>query len=269
MGGQKDIPVVMVFAGHDPTGGAGLTADIEAAISMGCHVAPVATAVTSQNTQEVISYTTLDAALLVEQARPVLTDMPVKAFKIGMIGSTENVEVLHTLLRDYPDVPVVLDPVLQAGDGTPLANLDVQEAMVTLLFPLTTILTPNALEARQLSPNADTLDACAQQLLELGCEYVLITGTHEKTPNVINMLYTNRRHLESFSWERLSGSYHGSGCTLSSAIAGLLAQGMAPHTAVREGQEYTWECLKNAYRIGAGQFLPNRLFWARGNEVER
>lgn len=268
MDGQRDIPVVMVFAGNDPTAGAGIAADIEAGISMGCHVAPVVTAITSQDTRRVAGYSAVDPAVLVEQARPVMKDMPVRAFKVGMVGSTENVEVLHTLLREYPDIPVVVDPVLQAGDGSPLADADVQDAMISMLFPLTTILTPNTLEARRLAPNADTLEACAQQLLEQGSEYVLVTGSHEDTPNIINALYGNRRHLESFSWERLPGSYHGSGCTLSSAIAGLLAQGMEPRTAVREAQEYTWESLKNGYRLGSGQTLPNRLFWARGNEAQ-
>lgn len=258
----------MVFAGHDPTGGAGIAADIEAAISMGCHVTPVLTAVTSQTTRGVISYSKVDPALVIEQARPVLEDMSVKAFKIGMIGSIENVEVLHTLLTEHPHIPVVLDPVLHAGDGTRLATPEMQEAMISLLFPLTTLLTPNTLEARALASHADSLDACAQQILEQGCEFVLITGTHEKTPNVTNSLYGNRRLLESFSWERLPGSYHGSGCTLSSAIAGLLAHGTEPFAAVREGQEYTWESLKSGYRIGGGQLLPNRLFWARTNEPQ-
>lgn len=267
MVGQKDIPVVMAFAGHDPTGGAGLAADIEAAISMGCHVAPVVTAVTSQNTHGVIGYTCLDAALLVEQARPVLEDMAVKAFKIGMIGSTQMAEALHTLLRDYPDVPVVLDPVLHAGDGTPLADEELRAAMINLLFPLTTVLTPNSREARLLASRADTLEACAQEIMEQGCEFVLITGAHEQTPQVINTLHCNRRQLESFAWARLPGSYHGSGCTLSSAIAGLLAQGMEPYSAIREAQEYTWESLKFGYRVGSGQLLPNRLFWARTTET--
>ncbi len=264
--GQKHIPVVMTFAGHDPTGGAGIAADIEAAISMGCHVAPVVTAVTSQNTHGVVGYTRLDAALLVEQARPVLEDMSVKAFKIGMIGGIQMAEALHTLLRDYPDIPVVLDPVLNAGDGTVLADDELREAMITLLFPHTTVLTPNSLEARMLASRADTLEACAQEIMEQGCEFVLITGTHEQTPQVINTLHSNRRQLESFVWARLPGSYHGSGCTLSSAIAGLLAQGMEPYTAIREAQEYTWESLKHGYRAGGGQLLPNRLFWAHTNE---
>jgi hydroxymethylpyrimidine/phosphomethylpyrimidine kinase len=268
MDGQKDIPVVMAFAGHDPTGGAGITADIEAAISMGCHVAPVVTAVTSQSTHGVIGYTRLEATLLVEQARPVLEDMSVKAFKIGMLGSTHVAEALHTLLRDYPDVPVVLDPVLNAGNGTPLADEAIRAAMIDLLFPLTTVLTPNSREARLLASRADTLEACAQEIMEQGCEFVLITDAHEQTPQVINTLHSNRRQLESFAWARLPGSYHGSGCTLSSAIAGLLAQGMEPYSAIREAQEYTWECLKYGYRVGSGQLLPNRLFWARTNESQ-
>ena len=121
-------------------------------------------------------------------------------------------------------------------------------------------------EARALAPSADTLDACAQQLLEYGSEYVLITGTHENTPNVVNTLYGNRRLLETFPWERLPGSYHGSGCTLASAIAGMLAHGLEPFTAIREAQQYTWEALKYGYCPGHGQHLPNRLFWAREEE---
>ena len=129
------------------------------------------------------------------------------------------------------------------------------------------MLTPNSLEARALAHGADSLDACAMALLECGCEFVLITGTHENTPKVINSLYSNNRLLETFTWERLAGSFHGSGCTLAASIAGLLAQGLEPFSAIHEAQEYTWETLNNSYRVGMGQALPNRLFWARGDET--
>lgn len=138
--------------------------------------------------------------------------------------------------------------------------------MISLLFPLTTVLTPNSLEARMLAPGADNLEACAQQLMDQGSEFVLVTGTHEDTPEVVNNLYGNRRRLESFTWERLPYNYHGSGCTLSSAIAGMLAHGLEPFTAVYEAQHYTWETLKYGYRIGKGEYLPNRLYWARNEE---
>ncbi len=261
---ESQVPTVMVFAGSDPSGGAGIQADIETLVSMGCHATPVITAVTVQDTLEVYRYQAMDPSLVIEQARAVLEDIPVAAVKIGMLGSVQNIEVIHTLLMDYPSLPVVLDPILSAGGGGLLSDDEVQDAMVSLLFPLATIVTPNSQEARAFAPEADSLDACAQEILEHGCEYVLITGTHENTPTVINSLFSDHRLVESYQWERLPASYHGSGCTLSVAIAGLLSQGLDPLSAVREAQEYTWETLKNGYRIGMGQHIPNRLFWAHG-----
>jgi hydroxymethylpyrimidine/phosphomethylpyrimidine kinase len=263
---QSPVPVVMVFSGNDPSGGAGIQADIEALISHGCHTAPVVTTLTIQDTQDVIGFTPLDGELIMEQARTVLEDMPVSAFKLGLLTSADAVQAVHSILRDYPDIPVIMDPVLASGGGSMLADDDVVESMTELLLPQATVLTPNSREARLLAPEADTLDACAMALLEHGVEFVLITGTHENTPAVNNTLYANNRILESFTWERLEGSFHGSGCTLSASIAGLLAQGLEPFSAIHEAQEYTWQSLSEAYRIGMGQLIPNRLFWARGEE---
>ena len=260
------VPVVMALSGSDPSGGAGIQADIEALASHGCHCAPVITAVTVQDTQDIKSYAPLDGTLIMEQARAVLADMPVVAIKIGLLGSTEAVEAIHSVLHDYPDIPVVLDPVLASGGGTALADDELLEALSGLLLPNTTVLTPNSLEARLLAPEADNLDACAMALLDKGCEFVLITGTHENTPHVVNSLYGNHRVLETFNWERLPGSFHGSGCTLAASIAGLLAQGLEPFSAIHEAQEYTWEALAHGYRVGMGQPIPNRLFWAQTEE---
>jgi hydroxymethylpyrimidine/phosphomethylpyrimidine kinase len=257
------VPVVMVFSGNDPSGGAGIQADIEALISHGCHTAPVITALTIQDTQDVIGYTPLDGGLIVEQARAVLEDMPISAFKLGLLASTEAVEAIHSILRDYPEIPVIMDPVLTSGSGTVITEDDVIDAMHEMLLPQVTVLTPNSREARALAPEADTLDACAMALLAQGAEFVLITGTHENTPNVVNTLYANNRVMDSFTWDRLEGSFHGSGCTLAASIAGLLAQGLEPFTAIHEAQEYTWQALAEGYRIGMGQRIPNRLFWAR------
>ena len=260
------IPVVMVFSANDPSGGAGVQADIESLISHGCHTSPVITALTIQDTQDVIGYTPLDGGMIIEQARAVLEDMPVSVFKIGLLPSAESVEAVHTLLTDYPDIPVVLDPVLASGSGTLVTDDDVIDTMVELLLPQTTVLTPNSLEARALAPEADNMDACAMALLDAGAEFVLVTGAHENTTEVKNSLFTNHRLIETFTWERLEGEFHGSGCTLASSIAGLLAQGLEPFSAVHEAQEYTWQTLKEGYRIGMGQKLPNRLFWAREDD---
>ena len=263
---QNPIPVVMTFAGADPTGGAGIQADIEAIASMGCHACAVITTITVQDTQNVSAFVPLDMGLIVQQARAVLEDMPVAAFKIGMVGSVAAVEAIHTLLTDYPNIPVVLDPILKAGGGAALSNDAIVDAISQLLIPLATIVTPNSVEARRLAPHADNLEACAQEILDMGCEYVLVTGTHENTANVVNSLYTNRRLIDSYTWQRLPHTYHGSGCTLAASIAGLLGQGYEPISAVFEAQQYTWSALANGTRLGMGQWLPNRFFWAQHDE---
>jgi hydroxymethylpyrimidine/phosphomethylpyrimidine kinase len=262
------VPVVMSFAGSDPTGGAGIQADIEAVASMGCHAAPVITAVTVQDTTNVLGCMPLAAELVVQQARAVLEDMPVQAIKLGLLGSVEIIEAVHSILVDYPQVPVVMDPVLAAGGGAELSDEAMIDAMRALLLGQVTLLTPNSPEARRLAPEADTLDACAMALLDQGCEYILITGGHEQGSDVINTLYSGRRRLERFSWPRLPGSYHGSGCTLAAATAGLIAQAREPLTAIYEAQEFTWQSLRHGYRVGMGQHLPDRLFWAQDDDPE-
>lgn len=269
MSAPLSVPVVMSIAGLDPTGGAGLQADIETIASMGCHAAPVASALTVQDTRNVITLSPVAPVLVLDQARAVLEDMPVRAVKLGLLPTREIIEAVHSLLVEHPELPVVLDPVLSAGGGKALADRQALEAMCRLLLPLATVVTPNSVEARRLAPGARDLDACAMALLERGAEYVLITGTHEATPEVCNTLYAGRRRIETFRWARLEGSFHGSGCTLASAIAGLLAQGREPPPAIHEAQAYTWQTLYHGYRIGMGQRLPNRLFWASSEEDVR
>lgn len=257
---DSNLPVVLVFAGHDPSGGAGIQADIEALASQGCHAATVITALTVQDTREVSGFTPVEATHVIAQARAVLEDMPVAVIKLGMLGSVENAAAIHTILADYPEIPVVFDPVVAAGSGTDLAEPGLTEAIRSLLLPATRILTPNSLEARMLAPEADTLSACALALLDQGVDYVLITGSHEHTPEVINRLYHGQHLLESFSWERLPHSYHGSGCTLAAAIAAQLALGRAPLEAIHTAQALTWQALQQGYRPGLGQHLPDRRY---------
>jgi len=265
-------PIVLTFAASDPSGGAGMQADILTLASMGCHPLSVLTAITVQDTLGVEGIQPLDAEWVADQARCLLEDMPVDVFKIGVLGSVENIAAIAEILSDYPDVPLVLDPVLASGRGDELASDEMLHALRELLLPRTLILTPNSTEARRLADVEDdedpSLAACAQRLVQAGCEHVLITGTHEPTPQVVNTLYGKAGVVRSDSWERLPGSYHGSGCTLASAIAAMIANGLDLPEAVREAQEYTWNALAKAYRPGMGQFLPDRLFWARDEESE-
>ena len=263
-------PIVLSFAATDPTGGAGIQADLLTLSSMGCHALTVVTAITVQDTAGVEDVLPIDADWVSDQARVLLEDMPVAAFKIGLVGSVENCAAIAEVVSDYPDVPLILDPVLASGRGDELAAEDLIEAMREMLIPQTTIITPNSLEARRLADDGGdeerSLEECAKRILEMGCEYVLITGTHENTPQVINTLYGQQGVIRSDSWQRLPGSYHGSGCTLASAIAATLANGLDIPEAVREAQEYTWQTLNAGFRPGMGQHIPDRFFWAR--EVE-
>ena len=265
-------PIVLTFAASDPSGGAGMQADILTLASMGCHPLSVLTAVTVQDTLGVEGVQPLDAEWVADQARCLLEDMPVDAFKIGVLGSVENITAIAEILSDYPDVPLVLDPVLASGRGDELASEDMLQALRELLLPRAMILTPNSTEARRLAETEEdegaSLASCAQRLIAIGSDYVLITGTHEPTPQVVNTLYGKGGVVRSDTWERLPGSFHGSGCTLASAIAAMLANGLELAEAVREAQEYTWNALAKAYRPGMGQFLPDRLFWAREDETD-
>ncbi len=265
-------PIVLVFSATDPTGGAGMQADILTLASMGCHPLSVITAITVQDTMGVDDIMALDADWIADQARCVLEDMPVAAFKIGVIGSVDNVTAIAEVVSDYPEIPLILDPVLSSGRGDELANEDIVVAMRELLIPQTTIITPNSLEARRLALNDrddkddPDLAECAKRIIASGCEYVLITGTHENTLQVVNILYGESGKVSSESWPRLPGQYHGSGCTLASAIAATIANGLPMDEAVKDAQEYTWQTLKAGFRAGMGQHIPDRLFWAREDE---
>jgi hydroxymethylpyrimidine/phosphomethylpyrimidine kinase len=266
IGTMKKLPIVMTFSGHDPSGGAGIQADIETLASQGCLATPVITALTAQDSHDVIEFKAIEASHIISQARTVLKDMPVAAFKIGMIGSADNAQAIDSILQDYPDLPLILDPVLASGEGTPLGDEQLLDAIRLLLLPRTTVLTPNSVEARQLAPEADTLAAYALALLDRGTDYVLVTGTHEHTAHVVNSLYHAKRLLESFTWERLPHSYHGSGCTLAACTAGMMARGLEPFQAVHEAQEFTWNALRQGYRPGMGQYFPDRLFWSKQDD---
>jgi hydroxymethylpyrimidine/phosphomethylpyrimidine kinase len=253
-------PNVLCFSGHDPSGGAGIQADIETIISLQGHCCSVITALTEQDSRNVKRIIPQQPDDIRQQVQTLLADFPIAAIKIGLIGHVDTAYVIHEILQAYPHLPVILDPILAAGGGAPLANQALQTAIVDLLLPYSRVLTPNSPEARQLAQQ-DELAACGLKLQELGAEYVLITGTHETSEIVHNHLTMPDGLTQIFNWERLPHSYHGSGCTLASAIAALMAQGLDAFTAISEAQDYTWQSLQNAYRPGQGQYNPQRLFW--------
>ena len=244
-------PIVLTFAASDPTGGAGLQADILTLASLGCHPLSVVTALTAQDTLGVEGLLAVEAHWVEAQARRVLRDMPVAAFKLGVLGPPDNITAIAAILADYRRVPLVVDPVLASGRGDALSTEESILAMKEQIFPLASIVTPNSIEAERLGGVAAMLGA--------GARFVLVTGTHAATADVVNTLHSRDGVVREDRWPRLPGSYHGSGCTLASAIAALLAKGREVPQAAREAQEYTWRALAAGFRPGKGQSLPNRF----------
>ena len=245
-------PIVLTFAASDPTGGAGMQADVLTLAALGCHPLSVLTGLTVQDTSGVEHLEPVDARLVERQARRVLAESTVAAIKVGVLASAANVRAVAEIAAAHAHVPLVLDPVLASGRGDELASHAVVAALLEALVPRATLVTPNTLEAARLGG--------ASQLLERGCRFVLLTGAHEPGAEVCNKLYGRDGLVREDRWQRLPESYHGSGCTLASAIAAQLAQGRAVPEAVRAAQEFTWRALADGFRSGAGQLLPNRFF---------
>jgi hydroxymethylpyrimidine/phosphomethylpyrimidine kinase len=269
---QRSLPAVLTFAATDPSGGAGLQADLLTLASMGCHPLSVVTAITVQDTSGVEGILSIDSDWVSDQARAILEDIPIAAFKIGVMGSVENIAAIAEIVSDYPEIPLVFDPVLASARGDEFASEEAMEAIREMIIPQTTVITPNSLELLRLTLGEDEerlpADRLARRLTDLGAEYVLVTGTHDSTLEVINTLYGDGGIMRADRWQRLPGSYHGSGCTLASAVAATIARGLDIEEAVREAQDYSWHALKFGFRPGMGQFIPDRMFWARDDESD-
>jgi len=259
-------PQLLIISASDPSSGAGMQADIQTVSSLGCHPLSVLTGLTVQDTKGVHHVSPVDSKLFEAQARAILDDSKVDLIKCGMLSSEENIHVLAKLLNEYPNVPVVLDPIMASGRGDELTSELMRQLLIELILPQVTLLTPNIMEARELVKLDDqvkeiSIDEAAKRLLASGCENVLVTGTHEATDDVVNKLYLSDGEAESYAWRRLPHEYHGSGCTLASAIAAYVAQGLSLKQAVEEGQDFTWHALESAIQTGQGQRIPNRFFW--------
>jgi hydroxymethylpyrimidine/phosphomethylpyrimidine kinase len=254
---MTSLPVVLCLSGHDPSGGAGLQADIEAIRAQGAHPATIVTALTVQDSRNAYAVDACDPRAITEQAELILEDLPVAAIKLGLLGSAENAGAISTLLRRHAGIPVVLDPVLKAGGGAALGDQALTDALLDLL-PQASVLTPNLHEARQLARPSKSRQDCAQLLLARGAQQLLITGGDEpEGEEVLNTLHS-AQGTRAWRWPRLPHRYHGSGCTLAASLAARLALGEDMVRAAETAQRYTWQTLSNAYRIGRGQHFPRR-----------
>ncbi|HAZ60227.1 MAG TPA: hydroxymethylpyrimidine/phosphomethylpyrimidine kinase [Gammaproteobacteria bacterium] len=268
----RQRPCVLVIAGHDPTGGAGVQADIETLLAHGVRPVTLITALTAQDTHGVRHIRPQAADDLRAQARLLLDDIPVDAVKIGVLGDSTLVQVVTEILGRL-HVPVILDPVLASGGGQTLADSVLTAWVTEALLPLATVATPNILEACHLAGRdlqaAREPDLLGADLLARGAGAILLTGTHAESIEVVNRLYQPGEPPIAWAWPRLTAEYHGSGCTLASSVAAGLALGRTLEQAVAEAQAYTWEALAAGAAVGRGQWLPTRFPVASGVPVAR
>ncbi|MEW7985190.1 MAG: hydroxymethylpyrimidine/phosphomethylpyrimidine kinase [Candidatus Thiodiazotropha sp.] len=267
------LPVVLAIGGHDPGGGAGIQADIESIGANGCHAATALTCVTVQDSCNVSQLVPIPPATLADQISATLSDCQVAIIKIGLLGSLPAAEAVVELLHGHPTIPVVFDPVLRAGGGGELANVRLIDYIRQTLIPLCRLITPNIPEAVKLTGNdgLPDLDTAGRQLLGLGADAVLITGTHEpdERREITHSLYQSGASPIHTSCRRLAGVFHGSGCTLASAIAARMAAGEALQVAVAQGLEYSWSALTHGFETGKCQSIPGRLYRILRHHDER
>lgn len=262
-------PTVLCFSGLDPSGGAGLQADIESIGQAGSHAAIACTAVTVQSSQQVFGFEACASELVRAQALAVLNDLPVKAIKSGMLGTTDNIAMLAQLFTDgsiATGTPYVLDPVLVANSGGALGDKDTLVAAFAQLTPFATLMTPNSIELRDLT-GIDNLHAAAKDLCQQGAKAVLVKTSHDSQASGIEQyLYVNDNQTCRLAYQailpRLAGEYHGSGCSLASYIAGRLALGDELVTAVQCADIWTQHVLKVADIVHPhGQRIPKRFHY--------
>lgn len=266
---NQTSPLILTFGATDPTGAIGIQADLASFAAMGCYGLSVVTSILIADTARIEDMQVIDADWVSDQARVMLEDMPVAAFKIGALGSIENVSVIAEIMSDYPDVPLILDPFLSALPDQGQDSEDMMLAIRELLIPQTTLLLASAVELARFAetwrePSTDdTMTLDAKHLIDMGCEYLFVTGTPGDVHEVANTLFDESGILRRDTWQRLPGSFSGAGSTLSATIAAMLANGVDAPEAVFEAQEFTHAALANAHRLGMGKLTPDRYFWAR------
>lgn len=261
---REAAPVVLSINTLDPSGITGLHADIETCASSGSHCLAVASAICARDSRDIKEVQPLEAGLVIAQTRALLEDMPVSAIKTGTLASVEIIEVVHSIINDYPHLPVVLQnqlthpAALQDPDQIQLAD-----ATCTLLLPKAFLATVDAAQAFKFAPAADTLDACAAEILERGCHHLLITGINRDTPSCSSKLYGSRGLIRSYdNGGQAPLNSPAAESIMSASILAYLAHGLELQECIPVAQKYTWASLAQGRHFGMGEPVPNRLHWA-------
>lgn len=269
MNQSKSYPKVLSIAGSDSSGGAGIQADLKTFSALGVYGATAITAVTAQNTQGVISQFALSPEMVSDQIKAVIDDIEPSVVKIGMLSNSDIVKVVAECLRHYR-LTVILDPVMVSSSGHRLLSIEAQELIKEHLLPLSTLVTPNipemaALTDMQLS-SPEEKESAARYLLDIGAKAILVKGGHEEGRMKTDLLFYYKDgevELKTYTSETVSTkNIHGTGCTLSSAIAALMAKGVELNDAVAEAKRYVTQAIMagSDVHIGYGFGPVNHFF---------
>ncbi|MGK6352982.1 bifunctional hydroxymethylpyrimidine kinase/phosphomethylpyrimidine kinase [Parapedobacter sp. DT-150] len=264
---QYRYPSVLTIAGFDGSGGAGIQADIKTISALGCYATSVLTALPVQNTQGVRSIYSIPDHAVGKQLDAILDDIFPDAIKIGMVHTGELVDTIVNALTQYPRVPIVFDPVMVATSGHGLMEDKTLVTLIDRLFPIVTVLTPNLDEAAVLAGmpvrTVDDMYVAGEKIRKMGCRSVLLKGGHLDAPRLTSLYFDEEGTVHEFSFERLeTNNTHGSGCTLSAAIASRIALGKPLLDAVQEGQEYVHQAILSGrdVLVGKGRGPLNHFF---------
>jgi hydroxymethylpyrimidine/phosphomethylpyrimidine kinase len=269
---NQTSPLILTFGVSDPVGAIGTQADLAAFSALGCHGLSVTTGLLVADTARVEDIQEVDADWVVDQARVVLEDMPVAAFKVGALTSIEQASAIAEIVSDYPDVPLILDPFLSSLPDSGLADDDMLMAIRQILVPQATVLLLSQVELARMAEtwreggSEDMLAADVAELTGMGCEFVLVTGTGASGKGagatLSNTLFDADGEIGSFSWQHLPGPFTGAGSTISAALAAYMAHQGEAVEAIQAAQEFTAGALAHAQRFGMGKLVPNKFFQA-------
>jgi hydroxymethylpyrimidine/phosphomethylpyrimidine kinase len=266
---NQTSPLILTFGVSDPAGASGIQSDLAAFGALGCHGLSVTTGLLIGDSARVEDSMEIDADWLVDQARLLLEDMPVAAFKVGALTSIEQASAIAEIVSDYPDVPLILDPFLSSLPDSGLGDDDMLMAIRQILVPQATVLMLSQVELARMAETwrdggGDMTAADVAELTGMGCECVLVTCTGPSGSGAqarrSNTLYDADGEVETFDWHHLPGPFVGAGSTMSGALAALMAHGLEPHEAVRRAQQFTAGALAHAQRFGMGKLIPNKFF---------
>lgn len=251
------MKIALSIAGSDSGAGAGIQADLKVFSALGVYGCTAITAITAQNTKQVAEIFEISAAMVEKQIRSVMTDIKPNTIKIGMVYSTPIIGAVYLSLKKTSKIPTVLDPILAAGTGAKLLRTDAYKSFISKLIPLSTIITPNRMEAEKLADiviktENDAIEA-AREIKQLGAENVIVKGGHFGSAHVTDLLLDSKGNIIKFTNPRLEiKEVHGSGCNFSSAVTAYLAKGMTPTEACKMANEFVHTAIRNAVTIGRG-----------------